>query len=180
MRSMLRAVSNVEREPALSERRMTRGNSDQIRRLLMLDRFSSPVQVLAAFFGAAFIGAAVVGFVPGLTTDFGDLSFAGNDSHSEVLGILQVSVLHNLVHLLFGAVGIVLAMAWRGARAFLIGGGLVYGILGLYGFAVDKAGDANFVPTNSADDWLHIAFAVTMISGGLLLARRERRELQTA
>ncbi len=121
----------------------------------MLDRFSTPVQLLAAAFGTAFIGAAIVGFIPGITTDFGDLSFAGNDSDAEVLGILQVSVLHNLVHLLFGIVGIALAMSWRGARAFLVGGGLIYGALGVYGFAIDKAGDANFVPTNSADDWLH-------------------------
>ena len=38
----------------------------------------------------------------------------------------------------------------------------------------------DLVGANSADDWLHIAFAVTMIGGGLLLGRRERRELQTA
>jgi hypothetical protein len=63
-------------------------------------------QTLALVFGIAFLGAGVLGFIPGITTNLGDIAFAGKDSPSELLGIFQVSILHNIVHLLFGVAGI--------------------------------------------------------------------------
>ncbi len=41
------------------------------------------------------------------------------------------------------------------------------------GLAVSNDSEANLVPINSADDWLHLALAVGMLAGGLLLTRRE-------
>jgi hypothetical protein len=88
-----------------------------------------------------------------------------------------VSILHNLVHVLFGIVGLALARTWEGARAFLIGGGAIYLVLWLYGLLIDKDSGANFVPLNSADDWLHLFLAITMIASGYLLSRnRSLRE----
>lgn len=54
----------------------------------------SLAQTLALVFGVAFLGAGVLGFIPGITTDLGDIEFAGKDSPSELLGIFQVSILH--------------------------------------------------------------------------------------
>ncbi len=45
---------------------------------------------------------AVLGFVPGITTSYSELSFAGHESEAKLLGLFQVSVLHNIVHGLFG------------------------------------------------------------------------------
>jgi hypothetical protein len=126
----------------------------------------------AAFLvGATFLLVGVLGFIPGITTQYDDLSVAGHDSTAKLLGIFQVSVLHNIVHLLFGVAGIALARTRDGARAFLLGGGLIYLVLWLYGLLIDKTGDANFVPVNSADDWLHFVLGVGMIALGALLAR---------
>jgi hypothetical protein len=91
-----------------------------------------------------------------------------------LLGIFQVSVLHNIVHLLFGVVGLALARTATGARNFLIGGGLVYLLLWVYGLVVDESSDANFVPLNDADDWLHLVLGAGMILLGLLLGRSLR------
>jgi hypothetical protein len=89
-----------------------------------------------------------------------------------LLGIFNVSVLHNVVHLLFGLAGILLARSASGARAFLIGGGVIYAVLFLYGLVIDHDSSANFVPVNDADNWLHLALAVGMIALGVLLGRR--------
>ena len=135
-------------------------------------RQGSPVQAASVLVGATFLLVGVLGFVPGITTGTDELHAAGHESHAELLGIFQVSVLHNVVHLLFGAAGIALARTASGARAFLIGGGAVYLVLWLYGLVVDKSSQANFVPLNTADDWLHFVLGVGMLALGVLLGRR--------
>ena len=61
---------------------------------------------------------------------------------------------------------------------YLIIGGLVYLALWIYGLAVDHQSDANFVPVNNADNWLHLGLGVGMIVLGLIGwgAWRNRRE----
>ena len=39
-------------------------------------------------------------FIPGVTTSYDQLELAGHESGAELLGIFQVSILHNVVHLL--------------------------------------------------------------------------------
>ena len=133
----------------------------------------SPVQLVATLVAATFVLVGVAGFIPGLTTDLYDgLEFAGDDGTSELLGIFKVSILHNIVHLLFGVAGLALARTWSGARAYLIGGGIIYLVLWIYGLVTDNMSGANFVPMNSADDWLHLLLGVGMIALGLLTGRR--------
>jgi hypothetical protein len=91
-----------------------------------------------------------------------------------LLGVFQVSILHNIVHLLFGVAGLALSRTVMSARAFLIGGGLIYALLWLYGLIVDQESDANFIPRNTADDWLHFFLAVGMIALGLLIPIRQQ------
>ena len=62
------------------------------------------------------------------------------------LGIFQVSILHNIVHLLFGVAGILMARTPGQARNYLIGGGAVYLVLWLYGLIIDQSSAGNFVP----------------------------------
>lgn len=116
----------------------------------MADR--SPVQSITLLVGAVFLLVGILGFIPGITTNYGDMDFAGKDSGAELLGIFKVSVLHNLVHALFGIAGLALAGTWEGARTFLIGGGVIYLVLWIYGLLIDLDGDANFVPFNTPDN----------------------------
>ena len=135
----------------------------------------SLLRTAALVVGAAFLLVGILGFIPGITTHFGRMEFAGSDSGAKLLGLFEVSVLHNIVHLLFGVAGIALARTESTARSFLVGGGLIYLVLWIYGLAVDKNSDANFVPLNRADDWLHFALGVGMIALGVLLGRRTTR-----
>ncbi|MET3206055.1 UNVERIFIED_ORG: hypothetical protein ABIB21_002870 [Arthrobacter sp. UYEF13] len=88
-----------------------------------------------------------------------------------LLGVFQVSVLHNIVHLLFGVAGIVMARTNPMARWILLGGGIVYLVLWIYGLVIDMNAAANFVPFNTADNWLHLVLGLGMIGLGLWLGR---------
>jgi Domain of unknown function (DUF4383) len=131
-------------------------------------RYRTPIQELALLVGLGFLILGIAGFIPGVTTKFGDLQFAGHDSGAKLFGVFQTSILHNLVHLLFGVVGIVLSRTRRTARAFLVGGGLVYLVLFLYGLVTSQGSAANFIPLNGADDVLHAALGGSMLVFGLL------------
>ncbi|HEV2886536.1 MAG TPA: DUF4383 domain-containing protein [Jatrophihabitans sp.] len=131
------------------------------------------VQKAALAVGAVFLLVGVLGFIPGITTDYDDMSFAGHESMAKLIGVFQVSVLHNIVHLLFGIAGIALArQSARSAYLYLVGGGVIYLVLWLYGLLVDKDSDGNFVPVNTADNWLHLLLGLGMIALGVLLSRR--------
>lgn len=129
------------------------------------------VQTLAMLVGAVFLLVGILGFIPGITTNYGDMRFAGHDSEAELLGIFQVSILHNLVHIGFGLVGLVMARTSDAARTYLIGGGIIYLALWLYGIVIDLDGNANFVPVNTADTWLHFALGAAMVALGFVTGR---------
>lgn len=136
-------------------------------------RRSTPIQGAAMAVGLVFSVVGIAGFIPGVTTNLYDgLDFAGNGSTAELLGIFQVSVLHNLVHLGFGLAGIVLARAPAESAAYLIGGGAIYLVLWVYGLVIDLGSDANFVPVNTADNWLHLGLAAGMVGLGVALRGR--------
>jgi hypothetical protein len=131
----------------------------------------TPVQTVARLVGIVFLLVGIAGFIPGLTTNLYDgLDFAGDGSEAELLGLFQVSVLHNIVHALFG-VGIFMAATPSGARTFLIGSGAIYVVLFLLGIV----GGADWVPVNDADDWLHLGLAVGLLGLGFGLTRDRDR-----
>jgi hypothetical protein len=131
----------------------------------------SPVQIAATVVGAVFLLVGIAGFIPGLTTQYGQMTFAGHNSMAMLLGVFDVSVLHNIVHLLFGIAGLALARTVATARGYLIVGGIVYLVLWLYGLLIQQGSTANFVPFNTADNWLHLGLGVGMIALGVLLGR---------
>lgn len=129
----------------------------------------------ARLVGIVFLIVGIAGFIPGITEDAPG-SFAGENSEGSLLGVFQTSVLHNLVHLLFGVAGLVLSRTADQARTFLVGGGIVYLLL----FGLGIAGVMDWLPADDTDDWLHLGLGVGMLALGLLLGRRrgdvERQE----
>jgi Domain of unknown function (DUF4383) len=123
------------------------------------------------FVGVVFLLVGVLGFIPGITTNFGDLSFAGHNSDAMLFGLFQVSILHNIVHLLFGIAGLVMGRTAAQARNYLVFGGAIYLVLFVYGLIVGQESAANFVPVNTADDFLHLILGIGMVGLGLALTR---------
>ncbi|OAE03757.1 hypothetical protein A6A22_19245 [Arthrobacter sp. OY3WO11] len=121
--------------------------------------------------GAVFCLAGILGFIPGITSNYDSLRLAGHASEALLLGVFQVSVLHNTVHLVFGAAGILMSRSHPQARNFLIYGGVIYLVLWLYGLLVGDPTPANFIPANDADNWLHLVLGLAMIALAVMLAR---------
>jgi hypothetical protein len=132
----------------------------------------TPVQKVALVFGIVFLVVGIAGFIPGLTIHLETIQFAGHESEALLLGVFQVSILHNIVHILYGIVGLAVANSFNASKQYLIWGGIIYAVLFLYGLFITGDHPANFVPLNSADNWLHIVLAVAMVALGLLLGRR--------
>ena len=132
------------------------------------------VQKVALVFGIVFVVVGIAGFIPGLTTNLDTIQFAGHESEAMLLGVFQVSILHNIVHLLYGIAGLGAATSFVASKNYLIWGGVIYALLLVYGLFLSGDHPANFVPLNSADNWLHAGLAVAMILLGVLLGRRDR------
>ncbi|WP_247827517.1 DUF4383 domain-containing protein [Arthrobacter antioxidans] len=145
-----------------------------------VDGGRTTLQRAAQAVGVVFLLVGILGFIPGITSNYSSMMFAGHESEALLLGIFQVSILHNIVHLLFGVAGLAMAKTVSGARTYLLGGGVVYAILWIYGLIIDQQSAANFVPVNSADNWLHLVLAVGMIALALILSRDTRTSSKRA
>lgn len=132
----------------------------------------SKVELAATAVGATFLLVGILGFIPGITTDLDQLKIAGHESDAKLLGLFQVSVLHNVVHLLFGVVGLIAGRSIAAAKGFLVGGGALYLGLWLYGLLIGEDSAANFIPVNPADDWLHFGLGAAMIGLGIVTGSR--------
>ena len=110
-------------------------------------------QLLSLVIGAVYLLVGIVGF---FITGFDD--FFGHDTNETILGF-EVNPFHNIVHILIGAAGLLLARTLAGARTYgwLLAVG--YGATFVYGlFAVGQTWD--FLSLNWADNWLHLVSAL--------------------
>jgi hypothetical protein len=73
----------------------------------------SSVQVAALFTGVVFVLVGILGFVPGITAEYADLSFAGHESEAHLVGLF----LHVVLGLGMLAAGLALPKAVGGATA---------------------------------------------------------------
>ena len=128
------------------------------------------VQGAAVLIAAAFLTIGALGFIPGATAHLDQLQWAGHHSGAQLFGMFAVSGLHNVVHLASGVIGFIFARTYAASRAYLLGGGLVYCALWLYGLFMNQNSALNIMPLNNADNWLHFAIGVVMVVLGLTLA----------
>jgi hypothetical protein len=128
------------------------------------------VQGAALLVAGGFVVVGVLGFIPGVTTDYGLLEWSGHHSGARLFGIFAISGLHNVLHLASGIVGLAMASTYAASRAYFLGGGLVYLALWLHGLFMDQGSSANLLPVNAADNWLHFGLGSGMVLLGLTLA----------
>jgi hypothetical protein len=121
--------------------------------------------------GIVLMLVGVLGFIPGVTTQYSQLMFVGPDSHAMFLGLFQVSMLLNIVQLAIGATGWAMSRGDHGARNFLIGAGALYIILSIFGLSVGVGSAANFLSFNMTDSWTLLVLGVAMVVAGWLFSR---------
>lgn len=130
--------------------------------------------------GIVLIVVGVLGFIPGITTQYNELAFLGPDSQALFLGVFQVSMLLNVVQLAIGATG--WAMSRNnpmGARNFLMGFGLLYIVFSVYGLIVGVGSAANFLSLNTMDNWAFMILGVAMVGAGWLMSRHLAEDAKT-
>ena len=116
-------------------------------------------QILALAFGAVYLLVGIVGF---FVTRFDN--FADNSQH-EMLLFFMINPLHNVVHIVIGLAGLLLARTLAGARTY--GWLLAVGYAAAFVYGLIAVGnDWDFLNINAADNVLHIATAVV----GLVIA----------
>jgi hypothetical protein len=131
------------------------------------------VQRAALLFGLVFALVTIVGFIPGVTTDYDRLTrFDGEGA--KIFGLVGANVLENIAHGLFALAGLAAARSWAASKTYFVWGGIVYLGLWLYGVlgGSEEKSTANFLGLNQASDWLHLALGLSMLAVGLLLSRR--------
>lgn len=122
-------------------------------------------QRIAQIFGWAFIIAGLAGFA-----STGSSMEANHLIAPKLFGLFPVNVLHNVVHLVFGAWGIVAARSVGGARGYFVGAGVIYLVLAALGtVAPDGFG---LVPIGGNDVGLHIFLGLGLLASSLLARRR--------
>lgn len=112
---------------------------------------------IAKVFGVAFLTIGILGFVLGIT-----------NSDELLLGIFQISVLHNIIHILSGAAALLAAKSDSYAKMYLLVFGVVYAIVALIGWL---QGDTVFgvLDVNTADNLLHTVLAAAILGSGLAI-----------
>jgi ABC-type transport system involved in multi-copper enzyme maturation permease subunit len=126
-------------------------------------------QWLALVIGVVYLLVGLAGF---LVTGFD--GFTEHD-HSQTLLGFAVNPLHNIVHILIGALGISMWKRSDSARTFGWILFVVYGLTFVYGLIVANNEDLNFLNINGADNVLHILSALAGLAIALWPRTKDAR-----
>jgi hypothetical protein len=127
----------------------------------------SPARLYAAALGAFLLALGIVGF-------FYSASFGGPGDVEACLGVLRVNGWLNALHILSGALG--LLVAGYASRAYALAIGLLYTALAIWGFAIG-GGNAilGFLPASGGDEALHLTIGVLGLAAWAGTPRRRAK-----
>jgi hypothetical protein len=112
----------------------------------------SPARLYAAATGALLLVVGIVGF-------FYSASFGGPGDVEAALGVLRVNAWLNLLQIVTGALGLLLA--GYASRGYALAVGLLYTALAIWGFAIDGgAAILGFLPASGGDDTFHLVIGL--------------------
>ena len=138
----------------------------------------------ALILGLAFLVVGALGFVPGVTrmhTEHERLSVHG-PGHGMLLGLFHVNLVHNLLRVAFGVVGIACSQSWSAARAYARFVAIAYGLLVILGL-ISAANTNNLwglAPIHGHDVWLHALIAAASAYFGFVRPSGSDRTTTTA
>ena len=119
------------------------------------------IRKFALIFGIIYVVAGLAGFVPALAPHSHDMPPIAVDSfYGKALGLFPVNILHNLVHILIGAWGIIGSRSVGGARMFGRGLAVFYLLLAVLGLIPSTNTLFGLVPIYGHDVWLHAGTAL--------------------
>jgi len=122
------------------------------------------IQRIAIIFGITFIAVGALGFVASGGTDH-SMSMG---STSMLLGLFPVNVIHNGVHVAFGAWGLLAGRSRGSATVYALGSGAAYLVLTIVGLLSPML--FGMVPIGGYDILLHLLLAVVLAGAGFWAA----------
>ena len=128
----------------------------------------SPTKAFAGVFGGVYLLVGLVGFAV----------TGGSMSTHQLLGIFDLNVVHNIVHIAIGLLGLgAFAAGAAASRTYAIGLAVVYLVVAAAGFVTQPF--LGIIPVGGADIGLHVATALVAIvavamSGGTVAASARR------
>lgn len=134
---------------------------------------TSVTQEVALWVAGTFLTLGYLGFLPGVTTGVQTLGLSSAEQ-ARLFGLFHVSIVHNLVHLVIGLVGLAAAGADRYARGFLALTGVALMMLLIYGRLAARPIPTSLIPVDAADVWLHTVLAISMFAAAVLAPAGER------
>jgi hypothetical protein len=125
--------------------------------------------------GIVFLLVGIAGFIPGLLGEVhsGAPALRVSNGYGYLLGLFPVNVLHNIVHLLIGVLGIATFMSLRAARLFCRGLFIFYLLLTIMGIISGVKTLFGLVPIFGHDVWLHGLTALVAGFFGFILPETE-------
>jgi hypothetical protein len=106
----------------------------------------------------------------------GILGLIFDTNHGALLGIFSLNLVHNLIHVIFGILGIIAAYThWPRLYARIVG--VIYLIVGILGFIPALAPGGlllGLVEINLADNILHVIIALVALYVGFALTSRSK------
>ena len=121
----------------------------------------TPAQWYTLIFGATLLLVGLVGFAADAGFDVGS-----DIDGDKLLGIFEVSGIHNLVHIASGALLLAASPKRASARLVALAFGVVYLLVAIVGF-IQGDNVIGLIPVNSADNFLHVAISVLGIAAGV-------------
>ena len=131
----------------------------------------------ALVFGVVFVLAGLGGFVASPPSP-GAPPLSIEHGHGLALGLFPVNTLHNLVHLLFGALGIAAGLgAVMSARDYFRIVAVWYALLVVLGLIPATQTTFGLIPIWGADVWLHAALAAAAAYFGFAVGVPQTRRV---
>ena len=130
----------------------------------------------ALVMGIVYLAIGVLGFIPGthpLAAGAPDL--AVDAGYGYLLGLFPINVLHNLVHLLIGGLGLAAYARADAARTFAQGLAVFYGLLAIMGLIPVLNTTFGLIPIFGHDVWLHALSALAAAYFGFVAPRATMR-----
>jgi uncharacterized protein DUF4383 len=127
-------------------------------------------RMFALVFGIVFLLAGASGFIPGLLhpVPAGAPPLTVAMGYGFVMGLLPVNVLHNLVHVLFGILGVAAYAGVFAPRVYAQIVAVSYGLLVVLGLVPATNTLFGLVPIYGNDVWLHLALGLVAAYFGFM------------
>ena len=117
------------------------------------------IETFARIYGIVFLVVGIVGFIPGLTPPHDHPGLMIEAGSGMELGLFPVNALHNIVHILFGIWGLLVARSFSSARTYARAVAIAYGLLTILGLIPATNTTFGLVPIYGHDVWLHALLA---------------------